>query len=63
MAVLQSDYPGAHVQSVVAAPGVLHHSLRFRHHYERNVQFLQGVRFTILTSILAVIVIIAIPAK
>ncbi len=34
-----------------------------RHHYERNVHFLQGVRFTIVASILAVIVIFAIPAK
>jgi len=34
-----------------------------RHYYERNVRFLQGVRFTIVASILAVIVIFAIPAK
>ncbi|MCK5479900.1 MAG: hypothetical protein KAJ06_02100, partial [Gammaproteobacteria bacterium] len=34
-----------------------------RHYYERNVHFLQGVRFTIVASILAVIVIFAIPAK
>ena len=34
-----------------------------RHYYERNVLFLQGVRFTIVASILAVIVIFAIPAK
>ena len=34
-----------------------------RHYYERNVLFLQGVRFTIVASILAVIVISAIPAK
>ena len=34
-----------------------------RHHYERHVYFLQGVRFTIVASILAVIVIFAIPAK
>jgi hypothetical protein len=34
-----------------------------RHHYERNVHFLQGVRFTLVASILAVIVIFAIPAK
>jgi hypothetical protein len=34
-----------------------------RHHYERHVHFLQGVRFTIVAGILAVIVIFALPAK
>jgi len=34
-----------------------------RHHYERQARFMQVVRFTILASILAVIVIFAIPAK
>jgi len=34
-----------------------------RHHYERQASFMQVVRFTILASILAVIVIFAIPAK
>ncbi|TNF98432.1 MAG: hypothetical protein EP297_08070 [Gammaproteobacteria bacterium] len=34
-----------------------------RHHYERKARFLQGVRFTTVAGILAVIVIFAIPAK
>ena len=34
-----------------------------RHHYEGNTHLMQAVRFSTLTSILAVIVIFAIPAK
>jgi hypothetical protein len=34
-----------------------------RHHYERKARLLQGVRFTTVAGILAVIVIFAIPAK
>jgi hypothetical protein len=34
-----------------------------RHHFEGNIYFLQGMRFAILASILAIIAIFAIPAK